>query len=29
MAELLVLYEDLSHFLMEITTLGLKCSMCA
>jgi hypothetical protein len=28
-AEWLVFYEDLSHFPMEITTLGLKCTMCA
>ena len=28
-AEWLVFYEDLSHFPMEIATLGLKCIMCA
>jgi len=28
-AEWLVLYEDLSHFPMEITTSGLKCTLCA
>jgi hypothetical protein len=28
-AEWLVFYEDLSHFPMEITTLGLNCTMCA
>jgi hypothetical protein len=28
-AEWLVFYEDLSHFPMEITTSGLKCTMCA
>jgi hypothetical protein len=28
-AEWLVFYEDLSHFSMEITTLGVTCTMCA
>ena len=28
-AERLVFYEDLSHFPMEITTLGFTCTMCA
>jgi len=28
-AEWLVFYEDLSHFPMEITTIGLNCIMCA
>jgi hypothetical protein len=29
MTEWLVFYEDFSHFPTEITTLGLKCTMCA